>query len=144
MTEVIRLDVQGMSCSSCAARIEKKLNKLDGVNASVNYATERAVVEAPEGTRELGPGSWQEELIGPAHTPCFRLRRSHLAAPLAKTESEASIVIVTSGSCSLSAGGETHALRFGDKVFLPAGLGPVALQPANSGCVLLECLPPLP
>jgi Cu+-exporting ATPase len=48
-TDTIRLDVQGMSCTSCAARIEKKLNKLDGVSASVNYATERAVVEAPAG-----------------------------------------------------------------------------------------------
>ncbi|HSI27053.1 MAG TPA: heavy metal-associated domain-containing protein, partial [Aeromicrobium sp.] len=42
-----RLDVHGMSCTSCAARIEKKLNRLDGVQAQVNYATERAVVEAP-------------------------------------------------------------------------------------------------
>jgi len=49
MTDTIRLDVQGMSCTSCAARIEKKLNKLDGVSASVNYATERAVIEAPTG-----------------------------------------------------------------------------------------------
>ena len=49
MTDTIRLDVQGMSCTSCAARIEKKLNKLDGVSASVNYATERAVVETPPG-----------------------------------------------------------------------------------------------
>ncbi|MFL6088874.1 MAG: heavy metal translocating P-type ATPase [Aeromicrobium sp.] len=49
MTATIRLDVHGMSCTACAARIEKKLNKLDGVNASVNYATERALVEAPAG-----------------------------------------------------------------------------------------------
>ncbi|MDA8437913.1 MAG: heavy metal-associated domain-containing protein, partial [Propionibacterium sp.] len=38
------LDIQGMTCASCAARIEKKLNKLDGVHASVNYATEKAHV----------------------------------------------------------------------------------------------------
>jgi Cu+-exporting ATPase len=36
-----------MTCGSCAARIEKRLNKLDGVSATVNYATERARVEAP-------------------------------------------------------------------------------------------------
>jgi Cu+-exporting ATPase len=48
MSQTIRLDVQGMSCTACAARIEKKLNKLDGVNASVNYATERATIEAPD------------------------------------------------------------------------------------------------
>ena len=38
----VDLDVTGMTCAACAARIERKLNKLDGVTASVNYATERA------------------------------------------------------------------------------------------------------
>jgi Cu+-exporting ATPase len=42
--EEVTLDLQGMTCASCAARIERKLNKLDGVEASVNYATERASV----------------------------------------------------------------------------------------------------
>ncbi|MFY0408634.1 heavy metal translocating P-type ATPase [Solicola sp. PLA-1-18] len=37
-----------MTCASCAARVEKKLNKLDGVTASVNFATEKAHVEAPD------------------------------------------------------------------------------------------------
>ncbi|MDO5724258.1 MAG: heavy metal translocating P-type ATPase [Flaviflexus sp.] len=45
----IELSVGGMTCASCAARVEKKLNKLDGVSATVNYATERASVEAPAG-----------------------------------------------------------------------------------------------
>ncbi|WP_422631928.1 heavy metal translocating P-type ATPase [Pseudokineococcus basanitobsidens] len=39
-----------MTCASCAARVERKLGKLDGVTATVNYATERARVTAPEGT----------------------------------------------------------------------------------------------
>ncbi|MCW2681733.1 MAG: heavy metal translocating P-type ATPase [Frankiales bacterium] len=39
------LPVQGMTCSSCANRIERKLNKLDGVTATVNYATEQASVQ---------------------------------------------------------------------------------------------------
>src|SRR4051794_41900192 len=37
-----------MTCASCAARIEKKLNRLDGVSATVNYATEQATVSCPE------------------------------------------------------------------------------------------------
>jgi Cu+-exporting ATPase len=45
----IELDVGGMTCASCAARIEKKLNRLDGVEASVNYATEKARVSLPSG-----------------------------------------------------------------------------------------------
>jgi Cu+-exporting ATPase len=41
----VELVIGGMTCASCAARIEKRLNKLDGVTASVNYATEKAKVE---------------------------------------------------------------------------------------------------
>lgn len=40
----VELAIGGMTCASCAARIEKKLNKLDGVSATVNYATEKAKV----------------------------------------------------------------------------------------------------
>ena len=47
--ESIVLDVTGMTCASCAARIEKKLGKVDGVSASVNYATNKALVLAPAG-----------------------------------------------------------------------------------------------
>ena len=43
----IELDITGMTCASCANRIERKLNKLTGVRASVNFATERATVEHP-------------------------------------------------------------------------------------------------
>lgn len=43
----IELEIGGMTCASCAMRIEKKLNKLDGINATVNYATEKARVSAP-------------------------------------------------------------------------------------------------
>lgn len=46
----ISLDLTGMTCASCANRIEKKLNKVDGVQATVNYATEKARVQAPKGT----------------------------------------------------------------------------------------------
>ena len=46
----VDLQIGGMTCASCAARIEKKLNRMPGVQASVNYATEKAHVVLPEGT----------------------------------------------------------------------------------------------
>ncbi|WP_199539093.1 heavy metal translocating P-type ATPase [Desertihabitans brevis] len=46
-TRTREYDLQGMTCSACANRIERKLNKLEGVSAVVNYATERAVLSGP-------------------------------------------------------------------------------------------------
>ncbi|MFJ3126633.1 heavy metal translocating P-type ATPase [Streptomyces sp. NPDC086993] len=43
-TAEVELAIGGMTCASCAARIEKKLNRMDGVEATVNYATEKAKV----------------------------------------------------------------------------------------------------
>jgi Cu+-exporting ATPase len=57
-TEKIELPITGMTCASCANRIERKLNKLDGVTATVNYATEKARVEFDPGT--VAP----EQLVG--------------------------------------------------------------------------------
>ena len=48
--ERVELPITGMTCASCANRIERRLNKLDGVTASVNYATEKARVEFDPGT----------------------------------------------------------------------------------------------
>ncbi|WP_431070710.1 heavy metal translocating P-type ATPase [Microbacterium phyllosphaerae] len=45
----VELEIGGMTCASCAMRIEKKLNKLEGVVATVNYATEKAKVTVPDG-----------------------------------------------------------------------------------------------
>ncbi|MCG7284754.1 heavy metal translocating P-type ATPase [Cellulomonas sp. ACRRI] len=45
----VELEITGMTCASCAMRIEKRLNRLDGVEATVNYATEKAKVSVPEG-----------------------------------------------------------------------------------------------
>ena len=52
MTE-LRLDVVGMTCGSCAARVEKTLNKQPGVDASVNFATGEAVVRRRDGAPDL-------------------------------------------------------------------------------------------
>ncbi len=53
----VELDIGGMTCASCAARIEKKLNRVAGVTASVNYATDKARVS-------FGDGVSAEDLIG--------------------------------------------------------------------------------
>ncbi|MFD7529480.1 heavy metal translocating P-type ATPase [Streptomyces sp. NPDC059849] len=50
------LTIGGMTCASCAARVEKKLNRMDGVTATVNYATEKAKVA-------YGPGTGLADLI---------------------------------------------------------------------------------
>lgn len=58
MSERIELPISGMTCASCAARVEKRLNRLDGVEATVNYATERASVQLQDDT-----ATTPEELI---------------------------------------------------------------------------------
>ncbi|MCV7075799.1 heavy metal translocating P-type ATPase [Mycobacterium szulgai] len=49
LTTDVEIKISGMTCASCAMRIEGKLNKLDGVYATVNYATEKATVSVPFG-----------------------------------------------------------------------------------------------
>ena len=58
MSTQIELPITGMTCASCANRIERRLNKLEGVHASVNYATEKATVDYDPAA--VGP----EALIG--------------------------------------------------------------------------------
>src|ERR1041385_705142 len=45
----VELAIGGMTCASCAARVERKLNRMDGVVATVNYATEKARVTFADG-----------------------------------------------------------------------------------------------
>jgi P-type Cu+ transporter len=47
-TRSVELTIGGMTCASCAARVEKKLNRLNGVTATVNFATEKAKITYPE------------------------------------------------------------------------------------------------
>ncbi|GAA1705998.1 heavy metal translocating P-type ATPase [Kribbella yunnanensis] len=49
MSQSVELVIGGMTCASCAMRVEKKLNRMDGVTATVNYATEKAKVTYDEG-----------------------------------------------------------------------------------------------
>jgi Cu+-exporting ATPase len=56
MTRRTELRIGGMTCASCAARIERKLNKIDGVVATVNFATETpSVVHCERGSH---PSTW--------------------------------------------------------------------------------------
>jgi Cu+-exporting ATPase len=61
----IELEIGGMTCASCANRIERKLNKLDGVTATVNYATEKAKVTVPAG---YDPGALVAEVEKTGYT----------------------------------------------------------------------------
>ncbi|HET9198411.1 MAG TPA: heavy metal translocating P-type ATPase [Solirubrobacterales bacterium] len=54
----VELPIEGMTCASCAGRVEKSLNRLEGVEATVNFATERATVEFDAGRVE------PEQLLG--------------------------------------------------------------------------------
>jgi len=79
--ESIELEIAGMTCASCAARIEKRLNRLEGVEASVNFATEKAHVAAPVGydarllLEEVGKTGYSASLPQPVH------KHSHHAEP---------------------------------------------------------------
>jgi Cu+-exporting ATPase len=100
----VRLDLEGMTCASCAARIEKRLNKLDGVDATVNFATEQATVRsnhalpvdmlvdaveaAGYGAREAAPAS-----VHHADEPVRPLRR-RLAVAIALTVPVALLAMV--------------------------------------------------
>jgi P-type Cu+ transporter len=69
----VELEIEGMTCASCAVRIEKRLNKLEGVEATVNYATERARVTAPAGVTteaivaQVEAAGYTARLSAPAH-----------------------------------------------------------------------------
>ncbi len=61
----IELEIGGMTCASCAARIEKKLNRIEGVTASVNYATEKATVSFPD---SVSPAQLIERVVDTGYT----------------------------------------------------------------------------
>jgi Cu+-exporting ATPase len=69
------LDIEGMTCSSCAARIEKRLNKVEGVSATVNFATEKAAVTFPDSVEpealiaEVEAAGYHATLPAPAGGP---------------------------------------------------------------------------
>ncbi|MFI2611614.1 heavy metal translocating P-type ATPase [Kitasatospora sp. NPDC018619] len=78
----VELTIGGMTCASCAARIEKKLNRMDGVEATVNFATEKARVD-------YGPGTTVEDLIATVERTGYT---AELPPPPAAPEPEPSAV----------------------------------------------------
>jgi Cu+-exporting ATPase len=88
--DMLDLDITGMTCASCAARIERKLNKLDGVTASVNYATEKARVDVGASglsvddliatIESVGYGARVHTAVGAADDTLTRLRRRLVVA----------------------------------------------------------------
>ena len=74
----IELAIGGMTCASCANRIERKLNKLDGVSATVNYATEKARVTVPD---DFDPALLIEEVEKTGYTAALPTPRTTSQPP---------------------------------------------------------------
>jgi Cu+-exporting ATPase len=82
VTGLVELEIGGMTCASCAARIEKKLNRLDGVTASVNFATEKAKVAFP-------PSLTPADLIATVEQVGYTAQLPAAAAPVGDPEEDA-------------------------------------------------------
>ncbi|MEC4020096.1 heavy metal translocating P-type ATPase [Streptomyces sp. H27-D2] len=77
----VELVIGGMTCASCAARVEKKLNRMEGVTATVNYATEKARVD-------FGGGVRVADLIATVRKTGYTAEPPAPAAPEPETEPE--------------------------------------------------------
>jgi Cu+-exporting ATPase len=94
---VVELEIGGMTCASCAMRIEKKLNKLDGVTATVNYATEKARVAAPAGVdaaeliAAVEAAGYRAEVPAPPARPVGAASETGGAAPATESRADAEL-----------------------------------------------------
>jgi Cu+-exporting ATPase len=79
-TEYVELPITGMTCASCANRVERKLNKLDGVTATVNYATEKARVQFDPGAVAA------EQLVGAVQAAGYSATLPSSAPPAADAQ----------------------------------------------------------
>ena len=120
----VELALEGMTCAACATRIERKLNKLEGVEASVNYATEQAAVSYDANRVALA------DLIGAVEAAGYQARTS---ADPAREEDRARrlrtrLVTATALTVPLTALAMTPALQFEGWEWLAFALGtPVVL-----------------
>jgi P-type Cu+ transporter len=126
----VRLDLDGMTCASCAARIEKKLNKLDGVEATVNFATEQATVHSDralpiaELVAAIESAGYGAREVAPAHVHLAdepaRLLRRRLAVAIGLTVPVALLAMVPPLQFS---GWEWVALALATPVVFWSGIG---------------------
>ncbi|WP_158848809.1 heavy metal translocating P-type ATPase [Saccharothrix deserti] len=84
----IELAITGMTCASCAARIERKLNKMDGVTATVNYATEKARVTFPE---DVDPQALVEQVEAAGYQAALPVPKSEQVEAPAEVDPTASL-----------------------------------------------------
>jgi Cu+-exporting ATPase len=149
-TKEIRLDLEGMTCASCVNRIERKLNKLDGVEASVNFATEQATVQCPPSTTVDELVSTVEAAGYRAHPVEDRAGHHHHDEPLAVLQRRLAVAVVLSAPLVLLAmvpplqftGWEWVALALATPVVFWSGLGfhQVALQGARHLVATMDTL----
>ncbi|MFJ4669386.1 heavy metal translocating P-type ATPase, partial [Kitasatospora purpeofusca] len=89
--ERVELSIGGMTCAACAARIEKKLNRMDGVEATVNYATEKARVD-------FGPDVSVADLVATVEATGYTAELPPPPVPSAPAEAPAGAAATGSGS----------------------------------------------
>ncbi|MYU25880.1 heavy metal translocating P-type ATPase [Streptomyces sp. SID8352] len=99
-TTQVELAIGGMTCASCAARIEKRLNRLEGVSASVNYATEKARVIVEDGAPVSVP-----ELVSVVEATGYTAREAPRVLPGGSPPATASATAPASGGPSGAAAG---------------------------------------
>ncbi len=123
----VDLEIEGMTCASCATRIEKKLNRLEGVEATVNYATEAAAVRFDPGAIAVAELIAAVEAAGyHAELPSRTARRDDAARELRRrlfvaASLSAPLVVLTMVPPSRFAGWEWVALALAAPVVLWAG-----------------------
>ena len=146
----VRLDLEGMTCASCVARIERKLNKLDGVEASVNFATEQATVRCD-------PAVTVDELVSAVESAGYHARpvddagaHQHDDEPIAVLRRRLVVAVALTVPVALLAmvpslqftGWEWLALALSTPVVFWSGLGfhRVALQSARHLAATMDTL----